>query len=98
MSRPNTPAYKTLNWLGYCKALQGCGSVTIWFGPDMAWAAQATGKRGRQLVCSGEEDHKTVRGIVFLTIGCVASSCRVSASWHGTSIVRSQSSRFVLRY
>ena len=48
MSRPNTPTYKTLNWPAYNKALKRCGSLTIWFDPDMAWEAQPTGKRGRQ--------------------------------------------------
>lgn len=48
MSRPNTPTYKTLNWPAYNKALKRRGSLTIWFDPDMSWAAQPTGKRGRQ--------------------------------------------------
>ena len=50
MSRPNTPSYKTLNWPEYNKALKGRGSLTIWFDPDMTWAAEPTGKRGRQPV------------------------------------------------
>ena len=29
-------------------ALKRRGSLTIWFNPDMAWAAKPTGKRGRQ--------------------------------------------------
>ena len=29
-------------------ALKRRGSLTIWFDPDMAWAAKPTGKRGRQ--------------------------------------------------
>ena len=33
-------------------ALKRRGSLTIWFDPDMAWAAQPTGKRGRQPACS----------------------------------------------
>ena len=41
------------------------GSLTIWFDPAMIWEAAPTGKRGRQPDCSGEEDQKTVRGIVF---------------------------------
>ena len=48
MSRPNTPSYKTLNWPSYNEALKRRGSLTIWFDPDMAWAAKPTGKRGRQ--------------------------------------------------
>ena len=31
-------------------ALKRRGSLTIWFDPDMAWAAKPTGKRGRQPV------------------------------------------------
>jgi hypothetical protein len=50
MSRPNRPTYKTLNWPGYNKALKRRGSLTIWFDPDMAWAAKPTGMRGRQPV------------------------------------------------
>jgi hypothetical protein len=52
MSRPNTPTYKTLNWPAYNKALKRRGSLTIWFDPDMVWAARPTGKRGRQPVYS----------------------------------------------
>jgi hypothetical protein len=52
MSRPHTPTYKTLNWPEYNKALKRRGSLTIWFDPDMTWAAQPTGKRGRQPVYS----------------------------------------------
>ena len=52
MSRPNAPTYKTLNWPAYNKALKRRGSLTIWFDPDMAWAAKPTGKRGRQPVYS----------------------------------------------
>jgi hypothetical protein len=29
-------------------ALKRRGSLTIWFDPDIAWAAKPTGKRGRQ--------------------------------------------------
>lgn len=46
MSRPNAPTYKILNWPAYAKALKRRGSLTIWFDPDMVWAAQPTGKRG----------------------------------------------------
>ena len=42
MSRPNTPIYKTLNWPAYNKALKRRRSLTIWFDPDMARAAQPT--------------------------------------------------------
>ena len=33
-------------------ALKRCGSLTIWFDPDLARAAKPTGKPGRQPVCS----------------------------------------------
>jgi hypothetical protein len=33
-------------------ALKRRGSLTIWFDPDMSWAAQPTGKRGRQPIYS----------------------------------------------
>jgi len=52
MSGSNTPTYKTLNWPEYNKALKRRGSLTIWFDPDMVWAAKPTGKRGRQPVYS----------------------------------------------
>ena len=52
MSRADTPTYKTLNWPAYNKALKRRGSLTIWFDPDMPWAAKPTGKRGRQPVYS----------------------------------------------
>ncbi len=52
MSRPNRSTYKTLNWPEYNKALRRRGSLSIWFDPDMAWAAKPTGKRGRQPVYS----------------------------------------------
>ena len=48
MSKPNTPSYKTLNWPAYNAALKRRGSLTIWFDPAMIWAAEPTGKRGRQ--------------------------------------------------
>jgi Transposase DDE domain len=48
MSRPTSPAYKTKNWPAYNKALKRRGSLTIWFDPEMTWAAAPTGKRGRQ--------------------------------------------------
>jgi hypothetical protein len=49
MSRPNRPTYKTLNWPEYNRALKRRGSLTIWFDPEIAWAAKPTGKRGRHL-------------------------------------------------
>ena len=32
------------------KAFKRRGSLTIWFDPDMVWAARPTGKRGRPIV------------------------------------------------
>ena len=52
MSRANTLTYKTRNWPSYNKALKRRGSLTIWFDPDMAWAAKPAGRRGRQPVYS----------------------------------------------
>jgi hypothetical protein len=52
MSRPNALSYQTLNWPAYNKALKRRGSLTVWFDPDMTWAATPTGKRGRQLIYS----------------------------------------------
>ena len=48
MSRPIPPVYKTKNWPAYNAALKRRGSLTIWFDPEMTWAAMPTGKRGRQ--------------------------------------------------
>ena len=48
MSKPISPSYKTKNWPGYNAALKRRGSLTIWFDPDMIWAAKPSGKRGRQ--------------------------------------------------
>ena len=67
MSRPTPAAYKTWSWPAYNEALKRRGSLTIWFDPYMIWEAASTGKRGRQLDYSGEEDQKTARGTVFPT-------------------------------
>ena len=48
MSRPTRLTYKTRNWPAYNEALKRRGSLTIWFDPEMNWAAMPTGKRGRQ--------------------------------------------------
>jgi len=40
-----------------------------------------------------EEDQKTIRGIVFPTIGCVVSNCWAHELAQGTSTVRSRGSR-----
>ena len=47
MSKPTSPIYKTTNWADYNTALKRCGSLTIWFDPEMTWDAEPTGKRGR---------------------------------------------------
>ena len=52
MSKPHTSTYKTLNWPAYNNALKRRGSLTVWFDPDMTWAAKPTGKRGRQPIYS----------------------------------------------
>lgn len=48
MSRPTPLTYKIKNWRAYNEALKRRGSLTIWFDPEMTWAARPTGKRGRQ--------------------------------------------------
>lgn len=48
MSRPIPPTYKTKNWPDYNEAPKQCGSLTIWFDPEMNWAAELSCKRGRQ--------------------------------------------------
>ena len=48
MSRPKSLTYKTRNWPSYNEALKRRGSLTIWFDPEMIWAATPTGRRGRQ--------------------------------------------------
>ena len=50
MSRLGRPACKTQNWPTCNEALKRRGSLTIWFDPDMTWAAKPTGKRGLQPV------------------------------------------------
>ena len=50
LSSPNTPTFKNMNCSAYDEALKRRGSLTVWFDPDMAWAAKATGKRWRQHV------------------------------------------------
>ena len=43
------------------ESLKRRGSLTLWFDPEMSWAAAPTGKRGRQPVYRGEADQKTLR-------------------------------------
>ena len=57
MIRPNTLSYRTQNWLEYNQVLRRRGSVTVWFDPDLAWAATLTGKQGRQTVSSDPAIH-----------------------------------------
>ena len=40
--------YRTLNWAEYNLSLKQRGSLSIWFDPQMAWEAEASGLRGRQ--------------------------------------------------
>jgi hypothetical protein len=47
MSKPTSPTYKTTNWAAYNEALKRRGSLTIWFDPEINWAAKPSGKRGR---------------------------------------------------
>jgi len=51
MTGLNPPASKALNWPEHDKARKRRRSLTIRFDPEMAWAAQPTGKRGQQPVC-----------------------------------------------
>ncbi len=48
MSKPSPSTYKTTNWHSYNESLKRRGSLTIWFDPEMSWAATPSGKRGRQ--------------------------------------------------
>ena len=48
MSSWSPTKYKTKNWRSYNSALKQRGSLSVWFDPEMAWHAPATGKRGRQ--------------------------------------------------
>jgi hypothetical protein len=47
MRKPTSPTCKTTNWAAYNKALKRRGSLTIWFDPEMSWAAKPSGKMGR---------------------------------------------------
>lgn len=40
--------YRTRNWAEYNLSLKQRGSLSIWFDPQMAWEAEASGLRGRQ--------------------------------------------------
>ena len=69
MSRPTPPAYKTRNWPAYNEALKRRGSLTIWFDPGMAWAAQPTGKRPSHAVpglatTRGSRDDRRVKTLL----------------------------------
>ena len=50
MSRPISSADRTLNGPADNKALKHRGSLTIWFDPDLSWAAPPAGNRGRPAV------------------------------------------------
>ena len=48
MSSWTPTTYKTRNWAEYNQSLKQCGSLSIWFDPEMTWEAEASGRRGRQ--------------------------------------------------
>lgn len=48
MSSWTPTTYKTRNWAEYNQSLKQRGSLSIWFDPEMAWEAEASGRRGRQ--------------------------------------------------
>jgi hypothetical protein len=48
MSSWTPTKYKTRNWADYNFSLKQRGSLSIWFDPQMAWEADASGRRGRQ--------------------------------------------------
>ncbi|MEP2817770.1 MAG: IS5 family transposase, partial [Nitratireductor sp.] len=48
MSSWGPTKYKTKNWSAYNEALKRCGSLSIWFDPEMIWTPPPSGKRGRQ--------------------------------------------------
>ena len=47
MSKPASNKYKTTNWPSYHAALKSRGALMIWLDPVLKWAAEPTGKRGR---------------------------------------------------
>jgi hypothetical protein len=47
MSKPAPNKYKTTNWPSYHAALKSRGALMIWLDPALKWAAEPTGKRGR---------------------------------------------------
>ena len=47
MSKPASDKYKTTNWPSYHAALKSRGALMIWLDPALKWAAEPTGKRGR---------------------------------------------------
>ena len=85
MSRPNTPTYKTLNWPSYNAALKRRGSLTIWFDPDMIWAANPTGKRGRQPVYSDAavQTCLTMKVLFGIALRQIEPCCATGSSNHG---------------
>lgn len=48
MSSWTPTTYKTRNWSEYNQSLTLRGLLSIWFDPEMAWEAEASGRRGRQ--------------------------------------------------
>jgi IS5 family transposase len=47
MSKPTPNKYKTTNWPTYNAALKSRGALMIWLDPTLKWAAEPTGRRGR---------------------------------------------------
>ena len=47
MSRSTLATSQTRHWPAYNEALKRRGGLSIWFDPEMSWAAAPTGRRGR---------------------------------------------------
>jgi hypothetical protein len=45
--KPSPTRYRTTNWTDDNAVLRKRGSLSVWFGPEMVWHADKTGKRGR---------------------------------------------------
>ncbi len=52
MSRPVLPSYRTTSWRACNAGLKPCGSLLIWFDPEMEWLAAPSGRRGRPATLS----------------------------------------------
>ena len=69
-------------------AERGAHAVTLPRKNAQPWKTFTVGAASRY-----EEDQKTIRGIVFPTIGCIVSNCWASGSWQRTSTGKSPSSK-----